>query len=538
VFLLPVFLEVKNVGIYVNPGKDNFERAVHSQIYVDKTGLLEYTNSVLGTEQCHMCVSRPRRFGKSMAANMMIAYYSKGADAGNLFSGLHISNSADCAKHMNAHNVIYLDIAFELMQMSDRASVVASLQQHVINELREEYPGALGEEEPLLPMALAKINQKTGEKFIVIIDEWDAIFREEKLDKELQNKYVNFLRGMFKSGQSGAFIELAYLTGILPVKRYNSESALNNFEEFTMTDAGGLAEYVGFTESEVKTLCNEYNMDYEEARQWYDGYSFFELEHVYGPNSLVQAMRRHQYRSYWTDTAAYNSLTDLIAMNFDGLKDSILQMLAGERVPVDVGTFENDMTSFHNRDDVLTLLIHLGYLAYDKSRKGYIPNEEVKTSFYKAVRATNWTPVLEACKASDALLKATINGDCDAVAAGIDAVHMANTSILNYNDENALACVITLAYYNAINQYTLHREMPAGKGYADIIFHPRKYSDCPAMVVELKMNQSAESALSQIKERHYVKALSDYEGKVLLVGVNYDKETKGHTCVIEELIMK
>jgi hypothetical protein len=225
-------------------------------------------------------------------------------------------------------------------------------------------------------------------------------------------------------------------------------------------------------------------------------------------------------------------------MNFDGLKDSILQMLAGERIAVDVSTFENDMTTFHNRDDVLTLLIHLGYLAYDRRRRAYIPNEEVKTSFYKAIRATNWTPVLEACRASDALLKATINGDCDAVAAGIDAVHMANTSILNYNDENALACVITLAYYNAINQYTLHREMPAGKGYADILFRPRKYSDCPAMVVELKMNQSAESALAQIKERRYVEALPDYEGKVLLVGVNYDRETKEHTCVIEELERK
>jgi hypothetical protein len=190
---------------------------------------------------------------------------------------------------------------------------------------------------------------------------------------------------MFKSAPSAAFIELAYLTGILPIKRYNSESALNNFREFTMTRPGRLAEYIGFTEAEVKVLCSEYDM------------------------------------------------------NFDGLKDDILQMLAGERVPVDVSTFENDMTSFHNRDDVLTLLIHLGYLAYDRSRKAYIPNEEVKSSFYRAIRVTNWIPVLEVCKASDALLKATINGDCDAVAAGIDAVHMANTSILNYNDENALA---------------------------------------------------------------------------------------------------
>jgi hypothetical protein len=523
------------MGIYVNPGKDNFERAVNSAIYVDKTGLLEYTNGVIGTEQCHMCVSRPRRFGKSIAANMMIAYYSKGADSRELFSGLNITKVRDYEEHLNAHNVIYLDIASFIVLSRNVSLVVEAIQQSVIKELRDIYPDAIKQEEDVLANALADVNQATGEKFIVIIDEWDAIFREEKSDKELQDQYINFLRGMFKSGQSAAFIELAYLTGILPIKRYNSESALNNFHEFTMTRPKRLAQYIGFTEDEVKDLCRRYHMDYEEAKLWYDGYSFPTIDHVYNPNAVVNAMLDGEFGSYWTDTASYKSLTDLIAMNFDGLKDAILQLLTGEHISVDVGTFENDMTSFHNRDDVLTLLIHLGYLAYDPGKEAYIPNEEVKGSFYRAIRATDWTPVLEAYKASDALLKATLNMDCDAVAAGIDAIHMANTSILNYNDENALACVITLAYYNAINKYTIHREQPAGKGYADMVFLPRKYSNCPAMVVELKMNQSAESALAQIKERRYVEALKTYEGKILLVGVNYDKETKEHTCKIEEL---
>jgi hypothetical protein len=525
------------MGIYVNPGKEGFERAVNSPIYVDKTGLLEYTNKVLGTEQGFMCVSRPRRFGKSMAANMMMAYYSKGTDSGEMFSNLSISKTSDYKKHLNAHNVIYMDIASFLVKAQDISNVMEYMQKRVIENLCIQYPDAVKPDDHVLADALENVHQKTGEKFIVIIDEWDAIFREKKSDKELQEKYVNFLRGLFKSGQSAAFIELAYLTGILPIKRYNSESALNNFKEFTMTRPGKLAEYIGFTEDEVRALCTEYDMDFEEAKLWYDGYSFQNLTHIYNPNAVVNAMLNEEYGSYWTDTAAYTSITDLIVMNFDGLKDSILQMLAGERVAVNVRSFQNDMTSLRKRDDVLTLLIHLGYLAYDSSGNAYIPNEEVKDSFYNAIQDTNWTPVLEACKASDALLKATINGDCEAVAAGIDAVHMANTSILNYNDENALACVITLAYYNAANKYTLHREMPAGKGYADILFRPRKYSDCPAMVVELKMNQSAESALAQIKERRYVEALPDYEGKMLLVGVNYDRETKVHTCVIEEVIM-
>jgi hypothetical protein len=420
----------------------------------------------------------------------------------------------------------------------------------VIEELQEMYPDVVKAEEDVLADALADVNQKTGEKFIVIIDEWDAIFREEKADQNLQKQYVNFLRGMFKSGQSTAFIELAYLTGILPIKRYNSESALNNFEEYTMLHPKRLAEYIGFTEEEVQGLCQQYDMDFDEVRRWYDGYFFRRAGHVYSPNSVVRAISNGECLNYWTDTAAFSSLTDLIAMDFDGLKDSVLQLLAGESVHVDTEGFENDMTSFQFRDDVLTVLIHLGYLAYDDGY-AYIPNEEVKTAFYKAIRGTKWTPVLEAYKASDALLQATIRGDAEAVAAGIDRVHMKNTSLLNYNDENALSCVITLAYYNANNDYILQREQPAGKGYADIVFRPRRRSvNYPAMIVELKalphpkgstgedsgrLQQPAESALAQIRERRYVEALEDYQGKVLLVGVNYDRETKEHTCVIEEL---
>jgi hypothetical protein len=405
----------------------------------------------------------------------------------------------------------------------------------VIDELREIYLGAIEEKETSLPFALAQVNNRTGARFIIIIDEWDALLREDRTAKAAQDAYIDLLRGLFKSGYSKRFILLAYITGILPIKRYNSESALNNFDEFTMTSPKRLAEYVGFTQEEVQQLCKEYGMDFEQAKQWYDGYAFPRLQHVYSPNSVVKAMLNGEYGSYWTNTVAYESLKDYISMNFDGLKDCVIQLLAGERCRVDNDTFENDMTCFRSRDDVLTALIHLGYLAYDNQRKEvYIPNEEVKTAFYKAIRNTDWTSVIEACKESDALLKATINGEEQAVAEGIEAVHMANTSILNYNDENALSCVITLAYYNAINEYTLEREQPSGKGYADIIFRPRKFSDMPAMVVELKYGKSAEEAVAQIRDKQYVDSLKEYRGNILLVGINYDKETKKHTCVIEE----
>lgn len=313
-------------------------------------------------------------------------------------------------------------------------------------------------------MPWQKSMTKQGERFVIIIDEWDAIFRESRYDVKAQKEYVDLLRGLFKSEMSKRFVALAYLTGILPIKKYNSESALDNFDEFTMTSPAMLAEYVGFTEEEVRTLCKEYDMDFEEATRWYDGYSFHRVSHVYSPNSVVKAMLRGEYSNYWTSTVAYESLKGYISMNFDGLKDAVIQ----------------------------------------------------------------------AIRQSDRLLQATWDKDEEKVADGIDAVHETNTSILKYNDENALSCVITLAYYNAANDYTLVREMPTGRGYADIVFLPRKYSDKPAMVVELKYDQSAEGAISQIEEKNYAKALEEYKGNILLVGINYDKETKKHSCVIRE----
>ena len=528
-------VEAEEMGIYVNRGNDSFARARKSRIYVDKTGLIEYTNGVVDTEQCHICNSRPRRFGKSMTAGMLAAYYMKGCDSRELFEGLEIAGKPSFEEHLNQYDVIHLDMAYLLVQNKSAVDTVAFMQKCVIDELRVIYPGILTDEDQALPFALSKINDAAGARFVIIIDEWDAIFRECETDKQGQQEYVRLLRGLFKGEQSKDFVVLAYITGILPIKRYNSESALNNFREFTMLNPKGLSEYIGFTEEEVRSLCETYNMDFQETARWYDGYSFRKLKHVYNPNSVVNAMLDGEYDSYWSNTVSYGSLKEYICLNFEGLRDLVIQMFAGARCTVDINTFQNDMTSFKSRDDVLTALIHLGYLAYDAdTREAYVPNEEVRAAFERAVRDTGWDPVVQAIRDSDSLLQATWNRDEDAVAEGIDKVHMGNTSILQYNNENALSCVITLAYYNAANEYTLIREMPSGKGYADIVFLPRRYSTKPALVVELKYDQSAESAVAQIKDRRYPEALREYQGNILLVGISYNKEDKKHECTIEE----
>ncbi|MCI9336193.1 MAG: AAA family ATPase [Lachnospiraceae bacterium] len=524
------------MGIFLNPGNQGFESAIRSQIYVDKTQMLAYTNSVLDTEQRCLCVSRPRRFGKSIAAEMLVAYYGKGCDSAGLFENCKIASNRHFAEHLNQYDVIHIDINSFRNTGKAGESIVSGIQGAVIRELRETFPGCIPEAAVTLREALAGINKAKGTRFIVIIDEWDAVFREDKDDDGAQTEYIDFLRGLFKDVPAKRFIKLAYLTGILPIKKYGTESALNNFDEFTMLEADVLAEYVGFTEAEVRKLCERHGMDFAQTAQWYDGYVLEKGLHVYNPKSVVDSIRRKRIGNYWTNTETYESLKSYISMNFDGLRDAVARMLAGDSCRINPAKFQNDMTSFKSRDDILTLLIHLGYLTYDRENTSVrIPNEEVRGEFVNAIEDAGWKPVMDAINASDRLLEATWRMDAEAVAERIGAVHMANASVLHYNDENSLSCVIALAYFNAVKEYMLIREMPTGKGYADIVFLPRKHSDKPAMIVELKWNRSARGAIEQVKDRKYVQALEDYEGKILLVGINYNKKSKEYQCRIESV---
>ena len=326
------------------------------------------------------------------------------------------------------------------------------------------------------------------------------------------------------------------MTGILPIKKYGSHSAINIFDEFSMTDPAMLAEYVGFTENEVINLCEKFNIDSSEMQYWYDGYLFDENIHIYSPESVVNAITRKKFRSYWTRTETYEALKIYIDMNFNGLKDNIIQMLGGSKIKISVGTFQNDMTTFASKDDVLTLLIHLGYLAYNyNTMEVFIPNHEIQEEFTMAVKNSHWDEVIKSISISDTLLEATLTSDQEAVAKGIDEVHMNTISILQYNNENSLSCVISLAYYSARKDYIMYRELPAGKGFADIVFIPRKYSDKPAIIVELKWDKTAEGAIKQIKEKNYSNSLEQYSGEIILVGINYNKKSKKHECIIERI---
>ncbi|MCD8133782.1 MAG: AAA family ATPase [Clostridiales bacterium] len=347
--------------------------------------------------------SRPRRFGKSFAAKMLCAYYDRSCDSNELFDGLNISKLKSYEAHLNQYDVIYLDIVQFISNCSEKKSMVKELQARVIRELRREFSGMTDPEEFVLAYVLSAIAAKANKKFVIIIDEWDALFREAKDDLDLQQEYVRFLRGLFKAGPStDKTIAAAYMTGILPIKKYGTQSALTDFKEFTMTRPAKLAEYVGFTEQEVMELCRKYRMDFESMSAWYDGYSFSWIQHVYSPNSVMNAVINEEFENYWTDSESYDSLKDYISMNYDGLKDAVTSTLGGGAVRVRIGTFQNDITSFRNKDDILTLLIHLGYLGYNtEERKVFIPNREVAEVFADSVSGDKWEDVAELLRDSE-----------------------------------------------------------------------------------------------------------------------------------------
>lgn len=525
------------MGVYLNSGNKGFWESIRSKIYVDKTGLISCTNELINTEEKYICVSRPRRFGKSMALKMLAAYYSRGCDSTDLFKGLKIESSDSFRIHLNQYDVISLNMQQFLIEAGS-GKVTEYLEQEVLEELHEEYEEILKGRDMGLAAALRKIYAKTDKQFIFLVDEWDCVMRERQESEALQRQYLDFLRNLLKDQ---AYVALAYMTGILPVKKYGQHSALNMFFEYSMTDQSILEEYTGFTECEVKALCKQFDMDYDKMQSWYDGYVLTKFRHIYNPKSVVEAMWRHNFSNYWTSTETYEALKIYIDMDFDGLRSDIVQMLGGGRITVNTRSFQNDMHNFKTKDDVLTLLIHLGYLAYDsRERKAFIPNKEIVEEFETAMSVSGWSEVMHVLKASEKLLEDTLLCKEESVAEGLDRAHTEVASILTYNDENSLSCAIGLAYYSARKDYKIIRELPTGRGFADVVFLPLPSVSKPALVIELKYDKTADTALQQIKDRHYTQALEGYVGEILLVGINYDKENvnKQHSCVIEKFEKK
>ena len=524
------------MGNYLNPDNIDFRRALNSEIYVDKSELIKQTNAILDTENRFVCVSRPRRFGKSMAANMLTAYYSKGCDSSEMFAPLKISSDDSFEKYLNKYNVIHINMV-EFSTNNTISDMIAEIEKTLLFDILDEFSDLRFFDETKLIRTIQDVFTKTKVPFIFIIDEWDCVFRIKKYTPDDQTEYLNFLRNLLKDK---SYVALAYMTGILPIKKYGEHSALNMFTEISITDTNRYAEFTGFTDDEVTALCDKYSASFDDLKQWYDGYCVEGIS-IYNPRSVVESIRAKKISNYWTSTETYEALKVYIQADFDGLHDKVTRMIAGEKIEVNTAKFQNDMTTFASADDILTLLIHLGYLTYEAFGKKalgrglvWIPNAEVQQEFINCIEDKGWEKVMKAIRASDELIQDIIDGNVEEVAKGVEICHEDNTSILLYNNENSLSCVISLAFYSARKYYRMIRELPTGKGFADIVLLPYQNTDKPAMIIELKHDNSADTAIRQIKEKRYTGALAGYTDEIILVGISYD-DSKGHSCVIEKV---
>jgi len=534
------------MGKFINRGNEGFRKYVTDD-YMDKTELLEYLNSTLNTPLQFHCVSRPRRIGKTLSAQMIYAYYDKSTDSSELFSKFYIAQTESYRQHLNKYHALYIDITDFIMKYKGQKYIAQKLQDVIIKDILEEHPWARKDDDEDLMDILYNIVQKTGDKFIIIIDEWDALCRELSNTAEETNQYVGLLRRMFKGGNSALVFAGAYMTGILPIKKYGTQSALNDFRESSMTSPGPMADYIGLNDSDVKKLSERYGIEHNDLKYWYNGYELFgpdwhnpksepEAHFIYNSNSVIQACHNHFCENYWTKTFAFSALQQYIDMDFDNVSETLRKLVGDEPVRLNAIRYGNDNNVVNSNDELFTLLTHLGYVCYNPiSRTIRIPNQEVREEFTEALRGSKTHKELSAMvKASDELLEATFCMAEDYVANALDELHRKNTAPKFYNDEQALRSVVRFAYISACENYISIQELASGHGYADIVYIPRRNSGNPLMVIELKWDKSAESAITQIRNRHYpddLMALSN--GEVLLVGINYNPATKKHECKIE-----
>ena len=522
-----MFVNVDNVSFQMEKNGD----------YVDKSEIISLTNRFVNGQKRFICVTRPRRFGKSVTLDMLNAYYSKGCDSKELFSDLKISSLPDFDMHLNQHDVIYLDIMEFADNKGNGANYLENLNSEVVSELKETYPDRLEKDKSYsLPEAISSLKKR----FVFIIDEWDFVFRQYPDNKKLQEDFIELLRALFKDRSRQSLAELVYMTGILPIARYNTQSALNNFSEYTILNPGKFAKYYGFTEDEVKTLCEKYHLDFDTTKFWYDGYKVGGYE-LYNPNSIIELINHRTFESYWSNTSAYGLVKEAINLNFEGLKDDIIKLCSGDTISIplpEIKSYNTADLNFKNKVAIYIYLVHLGYLGCNLEEGIiYVPNEETRLELLNSVKENHWTQYESALKLSEQVVVATYNKDAETVANLLSKIHEDKVPALEYNNESALRYVVLMAYLATESYYLAPlNEFPTGKGFADIVYLPisANSKSKPALIIELKKDASSKVALEQIKERDYVSRVKEYTDNILLIGINYDSKTKQHTCLIEE----
>lgn len=502
-----------------------FRDALNSEIYVDKSKLIGKISPMIRTNGKYICITRPRRFGKTVNANMLGAYYTKGYDTHELFENLAIAGEQGFKENINRYNVIHIDFSIMPDFCSDYHIYLSSIIRKLQEDLTETYPELKGK----VYESVNEMLQSTGDSFIFILDEWDSVFYESYVTGADKIHFMKFLKALLKDKP---YVDLAYMTGVLPIAKYSSGSELNMFWEYNFMNDRTFEEQFGLTEDEVKGLCLRYpKASYEELEWWYDGYLMEDGRHLFNPRSVNRALVDGCSRNYWTETGPMNEVADCIEHNVDAVREDIVRMVSGIPVEADLGGYSVIEQEMNTRDEILSAMVVYGFLMY---HDGYlrIPNHELMEKYQRVLSRESMGEVKQIVDSSRDMLSATLAADTQRVADILESVHDREIPFLEYNDENALSCVITLCYLYARRDYRIEREAKSGKGYCDFLFLPKRKGRA-AIILELKVDDSPENAIEQIKQRKYVQRVEEY-GEVLLVGISYDRKAKKHSCLIEK----
>ncbi|WP_147323138.1 AAA family ATPase [Absiella sp. AM09-50] len=505
-----------------------FKMDIASEPYVDKSLLIDKLNSFIRTRNRFICITRPRRFGKTMNATMLGAYYTQGYDAHDLFKNLKIAQTTSYEKHINKHHVFYIDFSRMPDYCDSYRTYIDSIMKTIKEDLMNIYP-KLSEKsyDYLYQMFL-----DSSDSFIFIMDEWDSIFYKDFMQEKDKKAYLEFLKGLLKDQP---YVELAYMTGVLPIAKYSGGSELNMFKEYNFMNDRTYEDYFGFNEEEIIELTKKYTKpSFETLRKWYDGYYKSDGSSLFNPRSVSSALIDGVCLNYWTETGPMNEIAEYIEHNVDAVREDIVKMVAGIPIEVELEGYGAEQLRLDSRDEILSAMVVFGFLSY---HDGFlrIPNHELMEKFQTVLKRSSMGGVADIVNNSKNVLDATIELDAKRVAQYIEEAHDREIPFLQYNNENSLSCVITLCYLYARNYYEVTREDKSGKGFVDYLFTPKK-KGYPAIILELKYNKTAQEAIDQIKRKNYVDRVRNFK-EILYVGINYSidaDEHKHHDCIIEK----
>ena len=535
------------MGMFLNSKSpyESYKRIRQNPYFVDKSLLLAELMPSFGSADCYCCITRPRRFGKTIMANMIAAFLGKTDRNDEIFRDLAVSGRKGCSAHLHKHNVISIDFSRAPSGCKSYMQYISRIESGITQDLLETYPNCAIDQHDSVWDILQKIHEWTDDRFLFVLDEWDAVFHMPFVSEAEQKEFLLFLKWLLKDQP---YVEFVYMTGVLPIAKYSSGSELNMFVEYDMATSEKFCEYFGFSDAETDFLYDAYlqrtalpKFSRDDLRIWYDGYYTATGIRLYNPRSVVLALVDNQLRNYWTSSGPYDELFYYIRNNIEDVRDDLILMVSGERVAADIGQYNAVSMEINTKNQIYSAMVVYGLLTYENG-KVLVPNKELMDKFNELLMSRESLGyVYRLAKKSEQMLQATLTGDTKTMAEILQYAHDTESPVLLYNSETELSAVVNLCYLFARNSYLVEREDKAGKGFVDFIFYPkRKNDDC--IILELKVDSTPDKAIEQIRKKNYALRFKGklgetplYTGRILAVGISYSKKTKIHSCKIEEL---